>query len=80
MSWITSSEGARLFRPGGAPPLRGTLLALADRELVLYTKGSIEFYSTYPGMYVPQPIGIRPVRPRPQRPRHRLPRSWRLPR
>ena len=29
MSWITGSEGARLFRPGSAPPLRGTLLALA---------------------------------------------------
>ena len=26
-------------------------------------KGSIEFYSTYPGMYVPQPIGIRAARP-----------------
>jgi hypothetical protein len=63
MSWITSSEGARLFRPGAAPPLRGTLLALSDQEIVIYTKGSIEFYSTYPGMYVPQPIGIRPARP-----------------
>jgi hypothetical protein len=63
MSWITNSEGARLFRPGAAPPLRGTLLALGDQEIVLYTKGSIEFYSTYPGMYVPQPIGIRPARP-----------------
>jgi hypothetical protein len=63
MSWITGREGARLFRPGSAPPLRGTLLALADRELALYTKGSIDFYSTYPGMYVPRPLGIRPVRP-----------------
>jgi hypothetical protein len=26
-------------------------------------KGSIEFYSTYSGMYVPQPIGIRAARP-----------------
>jgi hypothetical protein len=32
MSWITSSEGARLFRPGSAPPLRGTLLTLSDQE------------------------------------------------
>jgi argonaute-like protein implicated in RNA metabolism and viral defense len=28
---------------------------------VLYTTGSIEFYSTYPGMYIPQPIGVRMV-------------------
>jgi hypothetical protein len=62
MSWITNSEGARLFRPGAAPPLRGTLLSLGE-ELALYTKGSIEFYSTYPGMYVPRPLGIRPASP-----------------
>jgi hypothetical protein len=30
MSWITSSDGVRLFRPGAAPPLRGILLALSD--------------------------------------------------
>jgi hypothetical protein len=61
MSWITDSEGARLFRPGAAPPLRGTLLELSENELALYTTGSIEFYSTYPGMYIPQPIGVRTV-------------------
>jgi hypothetical protein len=61
MSWITNSDGARLFRPGAAPPLRGTLLTLSDHELILYTTGSIEFYSTYPGMHIPQPIGIRSV-------------------
>jgi hypothetical protein len=27
----------------------------------LYTSGSVPFYSTYPGMHVPHPIGIRPV-------------------
>jgi hypothetical protein len=64
MAWITTSEGARLFRGGHqAPPLRGTMLGLSDRELVLYTTGSVEFYATYPGHYVPQPIGIRPTGP-----------------
>ncbi len=37
------------------------MLSLADSEVVLYTTGSVEFYSTYPGMYIPTPIGIRPV-------------------
>ena len=32
----------------------------ADRHL-LYTKGSIGFYGTYPGMYVPTPLLLRPV-------------------
>jgi hypothetical protein len=64
MAWITTSDGARLFRGGHqVPPLRGTMLGLSDRELVLYTTGSVEFYATYPGHYVPQPIGIRPTRP-----------------
>lgn len=59
--WITDSEDAQLFRPGAAPPLRGTFLTLSPDEQALYTGGSIEFYSTYPGMYVPHPIGIRPA-------------------
>jgi hypothetical protein len=36
-------------------------LSLDEKELALYTNGSVEFYSTYPGMYIPAPIGIRPV-------------------
>jgi hypothetical protein len=56
-----SSDGAATFRTGDAPPLHGTLAALSERELALYATGSIEFYRTYPGMYIPRPIGIRPV-------------------
>lgn len=61
--WVTSSERTRLYRRGQAPPLRGTFLELGDDDGVLYTHGSIDFYSTYPGMYVPTPIGIRSLRP-----------------
>ncbi|GGX31669.1 hypothetical protein GCM10010383_72540 [Streptomyces lomondensis] len=39
---------AATFRPGDAPPLRGTLAVLGERELALYATGSIEFYRTYP--------------------------------
>jgi hypothetical protein len=60
--WLTASEDTRLFRPGIAPPLRGTHLTLSTEESLLYTRGSVEFYSTYPGMFVPQPLGIRPAR------------------
>jgi hypothetical protein len=49
----------RLFRKGVYPPLRGTLLSLDDRSHVLYTRGSTDFFSTYPGMYVPRPLSIR---------------------
>ena len=59
--WITGSEPAHVFRNGSAPPLRGTLLSVEEDQAALYTKGSVQFYSTYPGMYVPQPIGVRPA-------------------
>lgn len=49
----------RLFRPGKYPPLRGTLLELDPEHLCLYTRGSIDFYRTYPGMYVPNPLALR---------------------
>lgn len=61
MTWVTTSEGMRLFRPGAAPPLRGTHVVMDESSSLLYTKGSVDFYSTYPGAYVPQPIGLRHV-------------------
>ena len=57
--WLGDSDRTRLFRDGEHPPLRGTLLTLdADRHL-LYTRGSVEFFRIYPGMYVPTPLTLR---------------------
>jgi hypothetical protein len=52
-------SSGKLFRKGAYPPLRGTLLSLDEREQLLYTRGSVEFFATYPGMYVPQPLALR---------------------
>lgn len=49
-------SGTKLFRMGNYPPLRGTLLDLDETDHVLYTRGSVYFYETYPGMYVPLPV------------------------
>ena len=49
----------RLFRVGNYPPLRGTCLELTENQFLLYSKSSIDFYQTYAGMYIPQPIEIR---------------------
>lgn len=55
-------SSTKLFRVGGAyPPLRGTLVSLDDFEHVLYTRGSVDFFQTYPGMYVPVPLRVRCV-------------------
>ena len=63
LMWVTSSEGVRAYRRGQAPPLRGTMIEFDENEALLYTRGSIDFYSTYPGMHVPTPIGIRALSP-----------------
>lgn len=47
---------SRLFRLGAYPPLRGTLLHLDEKSHLIYTRGSVDFFSTYPGMYVPRPL------------------------
>jgi hypothetical protein len=60
--WV-STYGERAMLVRGTeyhPPLRGTLLTLSDSEHALYTHGSVPYYRTYPGLYVPRPIGIRP--------------------
>jgi hypothetical protein len=46
----------RLYRPNVYPPLRGTLWHLEDRKAILYTKGSVPFYETYPGTYPPKSL------------------------
>lgn len=56
--WVSESA-TKLYRAGKYPPLRGTLLTLDEREIVLYTRGSVDFFETYPGKYVPTPLRIR---------------------
>ena len=48
----------RLFRDNYYPPLRGTLLSLDDLTHVLYTRGSVELFATYPGLYIPLPLEL----------------------
>lgn len=50
-----------LYRSGNYPPYRGTVLHLSDARHVLYTRGSVWYYQTYPGAYVPRPIEYRMV-------------------
>lgn len=47
---------SRLFREGTYPPLRGTFIELQRTSGLLYLKGSVDFFKTYPGMYVPRPL------------------------
>jgi len=55
--WVSDSD-TKLYRAGQYPPLRGTLLTLDDQELILYTRGSVPFFETYPGKYIPRPLRV----------------------
>lgn len=56
---LSDTGGGRLFRGGVYPPLRGTALMLDDAQILLYTRGSVHFFETYPGLYVPVPLLVR---------------------
>lgn len=51
-----SHADTRAFRDGVYPPLRGTFITLDERTFLLYTRGSVNFFNVYPGMYVPHPL------------------------
>jgi len=52
----------RFFRNNLYPPVRGSLFTLSEDRYVLYTRGSVHKYQTYPGMYIPAPLEIRIVK------------------
>lgn len=49
----------RLFRNGAYPTLRGTHVSLGEMGHLLYTRGSVPFFETYPGLYAPRAIELR---------------------
>ncbi|MCK4477604.1 hypothetical protein KAU88_03625 [Candidatus Bathyarchaeota archaeon] len=53
------SRDIRFLRSEGIyPPLRGTIIELGQTNYLLYTKGWIPFYGTYPGLRVPTPLEV----------------------
>jgi argonaute-like protein implicated in RNA metabolism and viral defense len=52
------SSAVRLFRLGQYPVLRGTHMALDESRHLLYTRGSVPFFETYPGLYVPRALEV----------------------
>jgi hypothetical protein len=51
----------RVFRQGSYPPYRGTRIELDENTHLLYTRGSVKHYKTYPGLYIPQPLEVRMI-------------------
>ena len=49
----------RLYRNGQYPPLRGTHLQVSEDRHLLYSRGSVPYFETYTGKYIPSPIEVR---------------------
>jgi hypothetical protein len=49
----------RLYRAGNYPPMRGTHFRMSDKHHLLYTRGSVPYYETYPGRYIPRAIELK---------------------
>jgi hypothetical protein len=53
------SRGIRFMRKKGIyPPIRGTVIKIGEKNYILFTKGWIPYYKTYPGLRVPVPLEI----------------------
>ena len=52
----------RIFRYGLYPPNRGTMITFNEKTILLYTRGSVQQYQTYPGQYIPAPLIINIVK------------------
>jgi len=52
-------RGIRFMRSEGVyPPPRGTVINVGSGDYILFTKGWIQYFKTYPGLRVPMPIEI----------------------
>lgn len=57
--WVQESSPIAVFRDGNYPVLRGTFVDLRGKGL-LYTRGSVPYYGTFPGLRVPRPLLLVP--------------------
>ncbi|HTN39797.1 MAG TPA: hypothetical protein VLZ84_01510, partial [Asticcacaulis sp.] len=57
--WISESSHITIMREGDYPPLRGSFIQLGTEGL-LFSRGSVPYYRTYPGLRVPRPLLLRP--------------------
>lgn len=59
MVWVSEGTHVSLLREGDYPPLRGSFVEIGKNAL-LYTRGSVPYYGTFPGVRVPIPLQLRP--------------------
>jgi hypothetical protein len=59
-----AKDSVKLYRPGGYPAIRGTVLQTSERHAFLWTSGYVPRLDTYMGPETPNPISVRVARGR----------------
>ncbi len=52
----------RFLRVGEEPPLRGTVIEIAENRYLFYTRGFIPHLGLYPGLRIPRPLDVTHAR------------------
>lgn len=55
------SSSLRLYANSNYPPNRGSMASYDEKNHLLYSRGYVDYYGTYPGSYIPNPIEIRVI-------------------
>lgn len=59
LDFVTIHDSSiRLFRDAMYPPLRGSMIEFDPKHYLLLTRGSVPYFQTYPGLYIPTPLEI----------------------
>jgi hypothetical protein len=60
MITINERHSLKIYRRSKIfPPARGTMFSLSESDILLYTRGAVPFFETYPGKYIPSPLLIK---------------------
>lgn len=48
-----------IYKETNYPPKRGTIFSFNNKRHFLYSRGFVDYFDTYPGKYIPNPIEVR---------------------
>jgi hypothetical protein len=53
-----SKSNIRFLRVGKEPPLRGTVIEIAPKRYIVFSRGYVPFLRVYPGLRIPRPLEV----------------------
>ncbi len=53
-----AKSNVRFLRVGKEPPLRGTVIEIASKRYIVFSRGYVPFLRLYPGLRIPRPLEV----------------------